>query len=96
MEGPERTTRQRIADLLRREPAEAGELAREFEITTGAALSHLEHVARSLEGTDERLLVAPPECGDCGFDDFEDLLNRPSRCPACKREDVSEPVFTIE
>ena len=96
MEGPERTTRQRIADLLRREPAAAGELAREFEITIGAALSHLDHVARSLEGTDERLLVAPPECGDCGFDGFDDLLNRPSRCPSCKSEDVSEPVFTIE
>ena len=96
MEGPERTTRQRIADLLRREPAEAAELAREFEITAGTALSHLEHVARSLEGTDEQLLVAPPECGDCGFDDFDDLLNRPSRCPNCKSEDVSEPVFTIE
>ena len=95
MQGAERTTRQRIADFLREEPAEAGRLATEFEITTAAALSHVEHIARSLEGTDEQLLAAPPECLDCGFSAFDDLANRPSRCPECKSEDVTEPVFTV-
>ena len=95
MQGAERTTRQRIADFLRREPAEAGRLATEFEITTAAALSHVEHIARSLEGTDEQLLAAPPECLDCGFSAFDDLANRPSRCPECRSEDLTEPVFTV-
>jgi predicted Zn-ribbon and HTH transcriptional regulator len=95
MQGAERTTRQRIADFLREEPAEAGRLATEFEITTAAALSHVEHIARSLEGTDEQLLAAPPECLDCGFSAFDDLANRPSRCPECKSEDVTEPAFTV-
>ena len=95
MQGAERTTRQRIADFLRGEPAEAGRLATEFEITTAAALSHVEHIARSLEGTDEQLLAAPPECLDCGFSAFDDLANRPSRCPECKSEDLTEPVFTV-
>ena len=49
--------------------------------TTAAALSHVEHIARSLEGTDKQLLAAPPECLDCGFSAFDDLANRPSRCP---------------
>jgi predicted Zn-ribbon and HTH transcriptional regulator len=95
MHGDERTTRERIADLLREEAATAGVLASEFGITAAAALSHVEHVSKSLEGTDEQLLVAPPECRDCGFAAFDDLLNRPSRCPACKSESVSEPEFTI-
>ena len=95
MQGAERTTRQRIADFLREEPAEAGRLATEFEITTAAALSHVEHIARSLEGTDEQLLAAPPECLDCGFSAFDDLANRPSRCPECRSEDVTEPAFTV-
>ena len=95
MQGAERTTRQRIADLLRKDSAEAGRLANEFEITTDAALSHVEHIARSLEGTDEQLLAAPPECLDCGFSGFDDLANRPSRCPECKSEDVTEPAFTV-
>lgn len=90
------TTRQRIADYLRREPAAATNLAREFDIRTATALSHVEHIAQSLEPTDEQLLVAPPECPDCGFTDFDDLINRPSQCPECKAETVEEPRFVIE
>ncbi|KAB7515730.1 transcriptional regulator [Halosegnis rubeus] len=91
----ERTTRERIADHLREQSAEAGTLANEFEITTNAALSHVDHIAKSLDGTDEELLAAPPTCNDCGFDDFNDLINRPSRCPECKSESLTEPAFTI-
>jgi predicted Zn-ribbon and HTH transcriptional regulator len=96
MEGANRTTRQRIADFLREDPAEAATIAGEFEITTETALSHVEHISASLEGTDEQLLAAPPECRDCGFDAFDDLTNRPSRCPECKSENVGQPVFTVE
>jgi predicted Zn-ribbon and HTH transcriptional regulator len=90
-----RTTRQRMADRLREEPLAAGALAREFSVTTSDALDHVEHLSKSLEATDEQLLVAPPECEDCGFDDFDDLCNRPSRCPACKSHAVTQPAFTI-
>lgn len=90
------TTRQRIADHLRETPATAGALASEFGIRTADALTHVEHIAHSLEPTDERLLVAPPTCSECGFSDFDDLVNRPSRCPECKSEAVEEPVFTVE
>jgi predicted Zn-ribbon and HTH transcriptional regulator len=91
-----RTTRQRIADRLRETPSGASELAAEFEIQTSEALTHVEHIARSLDGTDEELLVAPPQCRNCGFEDFDDLINRPSRCPECKSEAVSEPTFTVD
>jgi predicted Zn-ribbon and HTH transcriptional regulator len=91
-----RTTRQRIADRLREEPLTAAALAREFEMQASTAVSHVEHIAQTLEHTDEQLLVAPPTCDDCGFDDFDDLLNRPGRCPDCKSEAVSEPAFCIE
>jgi predicted Zn-ribbon and HTH transcriptional regulator len=96
MEGPDRTTRQRIADYLREESATAAAIAEEFGVTTSSALSHVDHVVASLDGTDEQLLAAPPECRDCGFDRFDDLINRPSRCPDCKSENVAEPVFTID
>jgi hypothetical protein len=96
MRAEETTTRQRIADRLRDDPAPAGTLAREFGVRTTAVFSHVEHISQSLDATDERLLVAPPECRDCGFTDFDDLVNRPSRCPECKSEGVEEPVFTIE
>lgn len=91
-----RTTRERIADRLREEALAAGELATEFEIRTAEALEHVRHIARSLEPTDEDLLVAPPACRECDFSDFDDLVNRPSRCPECKSEAVTEPAFRVE
>lgn len=95
MRSSNRTTRKRIADRLREEPLSASALARQFEIRTPEALDHVEHVSRSLADTDQQLLVAPPECRECGFDGFDDLVNRPTRCPDCKSETVTEPVFRI-
>jgi predicted Zn-ribbon and HTH transcriptional regulator len=92
----DRTTRERMADRLREEPLSASGLAREFEIRTPEALDHVRHVARSLAPTEEELLVAPPACRDCGFDEFDDPANRPSRCPECKSEALTDPVFRIE
>ncbi len=91
------TTRERIAARLREGPATPSTLASEFAITTGSALSHVEHVSRSVEGSgDEQLLVAPPECRECGFSEFDDPLNVPSRCPSCRAETVEEPAFVLE
>lgn len=91
-----RTTRERIADRLRETTLSASALAAEFEIEAGTAITHVRHVARSLDSGDEQLLVAPPRCEDCGFEDFDDPANRPSRCPECKSEAVAEPSFTIQ
>ncbi len=90
-----RTTRERMADRLREEPLTASALAREFDVTASDTLTHVRHIAQSLDATDEELLVAPPECVECGFDGFDDLLNRPSRCPECKSENVTEPTFRV-
>jgi len=92
----ERTTRQCVADRLRDEALSAAAIARDFEIQASTAVSHVEHIAQSLDNTDEQLLVAPPTCRDCGFDDFDDLINRPSRCPDCKSESIEEPAFRID
>jgi len=90
------TTRERIADRLREEPLSPSELAREFEIAPAAAVEAVEHVARSVAAENAQLLVAPPVCRECGFDGFDEPASRPSRCPACRGEAVSEPVFRIE
>ncbi|WP_458206155.1 transcriptional regulator [Haladaptatus sp. NG-SE-30] len=89
------TTREQIAAFLRQESATPSTLAGEFDITAGAAIRHVRHVARSVESGGEQLLVAPPTCQDCGFDAFDDPANRPSRCPECKSEAIEEPAFTI-
>ena len=96
MREADETTRRRIADALREAPATPSALAVAFDLTPDAVVGHVEHVARSVDGNGEQLLVAPPTCRECGFDGFDDLLNRPSRCPSCKSESVDEPAFTIE
>ncbi|AXR80908.1 transcriptional regulator [Natrarchaeobaculum sulfurireducens] len=96
MREADETTRQRLAAALREEPATASELAARLDVTPHAVVDHVEHVARSLEGTGEQLLVAPPTCRDCGFSEFDDRANLPSRCPSCKSESIAEPTFTVE
>jgi len=91
------TTRQRIADTLREGPATASDLGEMLSLPTPVVYDHVEHVSRSVadDGTDAELLVAPPECCDCGFDGFDDPINGPSRCPECKSERIEEPAFVI-
>ncbi|MFP8952936.1 transcriptional regulator [Natrialbaceae archaeon A-arb3/5] len=96
MREADETTRQRLATSLRTEPATPSELAVQFDLTPQAILAHVKHVAKSLDKREEQFLVAPPTCRDCGFDDYDDLLNLPSRCPSCKSESIDEPTFTIE
>lgn len=92
----DRTTRERVADALRDAPATVSELSTRVGAPRSVLYDHLRHVARSMEGTDERFLVAPPSCSDCGFADFDDPVNYPSRCPACRSERIEEAVFTVE
>ncbi|MFB6133927.1 MAG: transcriptional regulator [Halanaeroarchaeum sp.] len=91
-----RTTRERIADRLRAETETVSSLATRFGISRQAALDHVRHVARSLRDETESVLVRPPSCRDCGFEDFDDPLNLPSRCPECKSEAIDEPAVTID
>lgn len=90
------TTRQRIADELRADPATASDLSSRVGVPTSTVYDHLRHVARSLDGEDEQFLVAPPECRNCGFSAFDDPVNYPSRCPQCRSESIEEAVFKIE
>lgn len=94
MREADRTTRQRIADRLREGPATPSELAAEFAVPSDQAIEHVRHVASSLQ--EDTVVVAPPECRECGFDDFDDPANEPSRCPECGCERLTEPTFAVE
>lgn len=91
------TTRQRIAKTLREEAATASDLGASLSLPTPVVYEHLDHVSQSITDSDEtaQFLVAPPECRDCGFDGFDDPINKPSRCPKCKSERIAEPQFVI-
>jgi predicted Zn-ribbon and HTH transcriptional regulator len=91
----ESTTRERIAADLRDGAATASDLSARHGTARSTVYDHLRHVSRSLPD-DERLLVSPPTCRDCGFDGFDDRINHPSNCPECRSENVDEPAFRID
>lgn len=95
----EKTTRQRIEELLRERPSIGPSGIRDalsdhqISIELNEIIEQVEEIN---ESTDEKVLVAPPECKQCGFDDYDDLANIPSKCPECKSEWIKEPQFTIQ
>lgn len=56
----------------------------------------IEHI-KEINNKDEiQIQVAPPECKDCGFDNWDNIVNIPSQCPECRSEWIEEPLFKID
>lgn len=91
-----KTTRELLEEKLRKKESKPSDLADDFDTTPEDILEHIRHISRSLDDSDDEILVIPPECIECGFNDFDDLTNLPSRCPSCKNEGIEEPIFKIE
>ncbi|MEA1930780.1 transcriptional regulator [Halohasta litorea] len=91
------TRRERLAETLGAEPATASQLADTLDTPVSTVYQDLKHVARSVRSAEDReFLVAPPECSSCGFSNYDDPVNYPSRCPECRSESIQEAVFKIE
>jgi predicted Zn-ribbon and HTH transcriptional regulator len=59
----------------------------------------LEHIAKTIRRRSKgklELVMIPPRCLKCGYV-FKDLKKprKPSRCPRCKSERISPPLFKI-
>lgn len=90
-----KTRRQRIRDLLFREPQTVRSVSAFLGFGLRDTEREIQHVIRSVgKGA---LVVEPAECEGCGFV-FEDRrrLTTPSRCPRCRCERISEPVFWFQ
>lgn len=91
------TRRERIVKLLKRrqemKPTAIVMALRDvgIELTPDEALDDVVEIAESQE-----VMVAPPECMACGFDQFDNKANIPSQCPECKSLRIREPRFTIQ
>ncbi len=90
------SVRAELRQLLREGPLAARELSARVGISEKEVAGHLEHLARSLRQSGERLRVEPARCLVCGFV-FEERtrLSRPSKCPECRSERLGPPRFTI-
>jgi len=90
------TVRSALRQVLREGPLTARELSARVGIGEKEVSGHLEHVARSLRHSGERLRVEPAQCFACGFVFKERTrLSKPSKCPACRSQRLDPPRFII-
>jgi hypothetical protein len=94
----EETLRQRIVSELSeaREPISLRELSKLVHASEKDLISHLSHIELSLRKSGKSLQRMPAACRNCGFEfsgrqDFK----KPSRCPECRSESISPPLFRI-
>jgi transcriptional regulator len=95
---PERTPRQRIRDLLSTmPPLTSRQIAEVVDISEGQVEDNLVHIVKSIaRDRTLRFILEPPECKDCDFVFRErERITRPSRCPKCHSEAISEPRYSI-
>jgi predicted Zn-ribbon and HTH transcriptional regulator len=85
-----------MSDLLRQQPLTAREISKQVGVMEREVYAHLEHLRQSLHRGDMTLQVLPAACRGCGFVfSKRERLKRPSRCPLCHGESISQPRFRI-
>jgi len=95
----EATVRQSLREVLRAGEATARDLSRELHIPERDVAQHIEHLARSLRRSAERVVIEPSVCLACDFTFRQrerHRYTRPGRCPACHGRRISLPTFRIE
>ncbi|MGE5663969.1 MAG: transcriptional regulator [Deltaproteobacteria bacterium] len=95
---PERleTARRRILLLISERPLTAKAISADVRIPEKEVRGHLEHLRKTLRREGRRVAVTPAECLACGFVFRKrERFAAPGRCPVCRGESVSEPLFFV-
>jgi transcriptional regulator len=98
MQSPNRTLRQQVKDLLMATPLSSRQLAKIVGIPEREVEDHISHIIKSVaQARSLSFILEPSKCRHCGFT-FRDRskITRPSRCPRCHSEDITEPQYSIE
>lgn len=93
----DRTTRQRMLELLEGQELSARGLAELLSIPIRDVEDHLTHLVKTVgRQSDKQFLLIPSQCQDCRFV-FKQRrrLTPPSRCPQCRSEFIGPPRFRI-
>lgn len=88
------TRRQDTIKLLSQQSMTVRELTEWFHADARDIIIDLQHIARSIKPA--KLEMEPSSCKQCGFlFKHRERPKRPSKCPECNGEKITEPVFSI-
>ena len=91
------TVRRRILSLLSGRPLTARQISAHAGIPEKEVCAHLPHVKKTVGQLGGRMTVVPAECNGCGFAFRKrERPNKPGRCPVCRGESISAPLFSVE
>jgi predicted Zn-ribbon and HTH transcriptional regulator len=89
------TIRQQIAELLKGAEYTAREISKILRVREREVYDHLPHVEKSL-GPRVSIVSQPARCLNCGFVfKKRTRLTTPGRCPVCRSEHISDPVYKL-
>ena len=83
-----------MKEMLQKEAWPLLGLAKFFGVPLKTVEEDVGHIEKSAS-SEYKLLVNPPECEACGFVFRKDKKKRPSRCPQCKSERITEPTVRL-
>ena len=106
MTGPEKpiappdrkeTVRRKILSLLSGRPLTARQISARAGIPEKEVCAHLPHLRKTVGQLGGRMTVTPAECNGCGFVFRKrERPSKPGRCPVCRGESISAPLFSVE
>lgn len=96
---PERkeTVRRKILALLLDHPLTARQISALAGIPEKEVASHLPHIRKTAVAFGGIFEVTPAACRRCGYAFRKrERPTRPGRCPVCRGESISEPLFAVD
>lgn len=104
-EGEDKTTREKLIEIFLNNPgveftlSDLLSLLALSEKDAKRLLGDINHIAKTVRRMTENsayIAMRPPMCRDCGYI-FKDLdtARKPSRCPRCKSERITQPSFIL-
>ena len=91
------TRRKEIIEMLEKDRMTVKQLADLFRVEPKFILEDLKHISISLKNVHKKLKEQFSVCNVCGYEfRSREKMSRPSKCPKCRAEDITEPVFWIE
>ena len=90
------TIRQSIISELGGQTLSAKEISAKVSIPEKQVYEHLEHIQKTINKKEYKLIITPAECRKCSFVfKKRERLKKPGKCPVCRNESIKEPVFSI-